>query len=98
MPAHGDGTNGMARLLNCARRFLLADDGPTAIEYAFLLALISLFCVVGIRMLGTRTEAPFTKAAGAIGTASGRKESRPTSPKQTHRTPAGPTAKQPAAP
>jgi pilus assembly protein Flp/PilA len=81
----------MVTFLNCARRFLLAEDGPTAIEYAFLLALIALFGVGGIRMLGTRTEAPFTKAAGAIGTASGRKDGRPTVQGPTRRARSEPT-------
>jgi pilus assembly protein Flp/PilA len=48
------------------RRFLVADNGPTAIEYAVMLALIFMVCLVAINLFGTRTNATFQNAAQSI--------------------------------
>ncbi len=36
-------------------RFLKNEDGPTAVEYAFMLALILLACISMIALVGTNT-------------------------------------------
>ena len=50
-----------------ALEFLKADDGPTAVEYAVMLALIIVVCLVAITALGTNANATFTQVEGAIG-------------------------------
>jgi pilus assembly protein Flp/PilA len=40
--------------------FLRRDDGPTAVEYAIMLALIILVCFATIATLGTTTSGVFT--------------------------------------
>ena len=45
------------------RRFLLSEEGPTAVEYAVMLALIILACFVGIQVLGSVTSAAFSNVA-----------------------------------
>ena len=45
-------------------RLIRAEDGPTAVEYAVMLALIVVVCLVAIQTLGARTEDVFD-AAGA---------------------------------
>jgi pilus assembly protein Flp/PilA len=47
-------------------RFLTNEDGPTAVEYAVMLALIILVCLVTITALGTNTNAVFDDTATAL--------------------------------
>jgi len=50
----------MARaLLNKAIRFLKKDDGPTAVEYAVMLALIIVVCIAAITTLGRNANNTF---------------------------------------
>jgi pilus assembly protein Flp/PilA len=42
------------------RRFLLAEEGPTAVEYAVMLALIVVVCLVAITALGTNANKVFS--------------------------------------
>ena len=51
-------------------RFLQAEDGPTAVEYAVMLALIIVVCLVAITALGTSANKTFGTVAGAVGSAS----------------------------
>ena len=54
--------------------FLKKEDGPTAVEYAVMLALIIVVCIAAITTLGSNANNTFssvaTKAAPAGGTAS----------------------------
>jgi pilus assembly protein Flp/PilA len=52
-------------------RFLRADDGPTAVEYAVMLALIILICLAAVQSVGTQTSSSFTNSADSIGSAVG---------------------------
>ncbi len=47
--------------------FLTAEDGPTAVEYAVMLALIIVVCLVAITALGTNANATFTQVSNAVG-------------------------------
>ena len=51
-------------------RLFWEEDGPTAVEYAVMLALIVGVCMAGITFLGTQTRSGFedaqTKISGAI--------------------------------
>ena len=40
-------------------RLLIDEDGPTAVEYAVMLAMIILAAIVSIRSLGTNASASF---------------------------------------
>ena len=53
-----------------ALEFLKAEDGPTAVEYAVMLALIIVVCLVALTALGTNANQTFTKVSNAIGTSS----------------------------
>jgi pilus assembly protein Flp/PilA len=48
-------------------RFVRSEDGPTAVEYAVMLALIIVVCLVAITALGTNTNATFTTVSNKIG-------------------------------
>jgi pilus assembly protein Flp/PilA len=50
--------------------FLKREDGPTAVEYAVMLALIIVVCIVAITALGTNANATFTTVGNAIGATS----------------------------
>jgi pilus assembly protein Flp/PilA len=44
-------------------RFLYAEDGPTAVEYAVMLALIIVVCLTAITSLGTNARDTFANVA-----------------------------------
>ena len=50
--------------------FLKREDGPTAVEYAVMLALIIVVCITAITALGTNANKTFTTVGNAVGTAS----------------------------
>jgi pilus assembly protein Flp/PilA len=45
------------------KRFLQAEDGPTAVEYAVMLALIIVVCIGAITTLGTNAKGVFNNVA-----------------------------------
>jgi pilus assembly protein Flp/PilA len=60
-------------LFRIARRagvFLQREDGPTAVEYAVMLALIIAVCIGAITMVGQNANSTFGTVAGATGSAS----------------------------
>lgn len=50
------------------RRFLQSEDGPTAVEYAVMLALIVIVCLTAISAIGTNASATFNKIADSVKT------------------------------
>lgn len=50
--------------------FLKSEDGPTAVEYAVMLALIIVVCIGTITAVGTSTNATFTVVKDAMPTGS----------------------------
>ncbi len=46
--------------------FLKNDDGPTAVEYAVMLALIIVVCLAAITTIGTNSSETFSKIGSAI--------------------------------
>ncbi len=49
------------------RKFLRSEDGPTAVEYAVMLALIVVVCLTAINSIGTNANATFTSVANSLG-------------------------------
>ena len=45
------------------QRFLTSEDGPTAVEYAVMLALIVIVCLTAIQSIGTNANATFNKVS-----------------------------------
>ncbi|HEY1599412.1 MAG TPA: Flp family type IVb pilin [Pirellulales bacterium] len=45
------------------QRFLTSEDGPTAVEYAVMLALIVIVCLTAIQSIGTNANLTFTKVS-----------------------------------
>jgi pilus assembly protein Flp/PilA len=50
--------------------FLVKEDGPTAVEYAVMLALIIVVCIAAITTLGNNAKSTFTSVGTSIGSAS----------------------------
>ncbi len=56
----------MKSLVGKISRFLKTEDGPTAVEYAVILALIILVCFTAIVMLGQQTNTSFEHSSDEI--------------------------------
>ena len=50
--------------------FVKREDGPTAVEYAVMLALIIVVCLAAITTLGTNANNTFTSVGTNLGSAS----------------------------
>jgi len=56
----------MSQLAKSVKRFLVSEDGPTAVEYAVMLALIVIVCLTAIQAIGTNANAKFGEARDAL--------------------------------
>jgi pilus assembly protein Flp/PilA len=59
----------MQKLGQFALDFLKREDGPTAVEYAVMLALIIVVCIAAISALGSNAQGTFNKVASTVNTA-----------------------------
>jgi pilus assembly protein Flp/PilA len=59
----------MRHWVNKAAQFLKEEDGPTAVEYAVMLALIIVVCIAAISALGSNASNTFSNVA--LNTAAG---------------------------
>jgi pilus assembly protein Flp/PilA len=57
----------MKNLAMKVQRFLVSEDGPTAVEYAVMLALIVIVCLTAIRSIGTSANTTFENVAKELG-------------------------------
>jgi pilus assembly protein Flp/PilA len=60
----------LTRLVQAVRNFTEREDGPTAVEYAVMLALIIVVCITAITALGTNANATFTNVSTTLSTVS----------------------------
>ena len=56
----------MNRLAKSVQQFLVSEDGPTAVEYAVMLALIVIVCLTAIQSIGTQANSTFEAIATGI--------------------------------
>jgi pilus assembly protein Flp/PilA len=47
-------------------KFLKREDGPTAVEYAVMLALIVVVCIAAITAIGTSASSTFSKVGSTV--------------------------------
>jgi pilus assembly protein Flp/PilA len=59
----------MSYLAKKVHRFIKSEDGPTAVEYAVMLALIIIVCLTAITAVGTQAAAQFNNIASQVGSA-----------------------------
>lgn len=56
----------MSAMMVKAKRFLASEEGPTAVEYAFMLAMIIMVCFAAVQSLGTATNTTFNNMAASL--------------------------------
>lgn len=59
VPEHRKEVATMIKITNHVLKFLRSEDGPTAVEYAVMLALIVVVCLASVATIGTRANATF---------------------------------------
>ncbi len=59
----------MKLLAQKLHRFLVSEDGPTAVEYAVMLALIVIVCLTAISSLGTAARDTFDTIQASVSAA-----------------------------
>jgi pilus assembly protein Flp/PilA len=57
----------MKNLTLKVQRFIASEDGPTAVEYAVMLALIVIICLTAIRSIGTNANTTFETVGSELG-------------------------------
>ena len=57
----------MSKWLSRLAEFFRNEDGPTAVEYAVMLALIIVVCLTAIQAVGTNAQSTFNSVAGQLG-------------------------------
>jgi pilus assembly protein Flp/PilA len=53
----------MRKWWHTAERFLSSEDGPTAVEYAVMLALIIVVCIAAIAFVGSGANSTFSNVS-----------------------------------
>jgi pilus assembly protein Flp/PilA len=53
----------MKKFATKVQRFLVSEDGPTAVEYAVMLALIVIVCLTAIQSIGQNANSAFEDIA-----------------------------------
>lgn len=54
------------RMMSKVVNFLKKEDGPTAVEYAVMLALIILVCLAAVSLIGSSTNTTFSTVGSAL--------------------------------
>jgi len=57
----------MRKFGNSLVNFLKNEDGPTAVEYAVMLALVIIVCIASVTTLGTNANATFQTVGKQVG-------------------------------
>jgi len=57
----------MRRFTQSIVNFIQREDGPTAVEYAVMLALIIVVCIAAIQAVGNNANAKFNVVATTLG-------------------------------
>ena len=56
----------MSKFTNSVKKFLKSEDGPTAVEYAVMLALIIVVCLTAISTVGTSANSKFDEVGNYL--------------------------------
>ena len=56
----------MKSVVSKVQRFLKSEDGPTAVEYAIMLALIVIVCLTAIQAIGNNAASAFNDIASDL--------------------------------
>jgi pilus assembly protein Flp/PilA len=69
VPLFYAGDASMNSLALKVRKFLVSEDGPTAVEYAIMLALIVIVCLTAIQSIGQNANSAFEDIAADLNNA-----------------------------
>ncbi|MCA9083503.1 MAG: Flp family type IVb pilin [Planctomycetaceae bacterium] len=56
----------MVKFVNSVKKFLVSEDGPTAVEYAVMLALIIVVCLAAISTIGSSANSKFQQVGNYL--------------------------------
>lgn len=56
----------MSKIICEVKRFLSSEDGPTAVEYAVMLALIVVVCLTAVSTIGTNSSTTFKSVGNKL--------------------------------
>lgn len=56
----------MKKFITKVEKFMKSEDGPTAVEYAIMLALIIIVCLAAVSAVGNATSSKFNEIAGTL--------------------------------
>ena len=56
----------MKNLATAVKNFMVSEDGPTAVEYAVMLALIVVVCLTAIQAIGSNANATFENVRDSL--------------------------------
>ena len=56
----------MSKFTASVKKFLVSEDGPTAVEYAVMLALIVVVCITAVTSVGTAANSKFDAVAKGL--------------------------------
>ncbi len=56
----------MTKFVTSIKNFLVSEDGPTAVEYAIMLALIVIVCIGAVQSIGQSANTKFSAANTAL--------------------------------
>jgi pilus assembly protein Flp/PilA len=56
----------MLKFANSVKKFLVSEDGPTAVEYAVMLALIIVVCLTAISTIGSSANSKFQEVGNYL--------------------------------
>ena len=53
----------MSKFVSSVKKFIVSEDGPTAVEYAVMLALIIVVCLAAVSAVGSNANGKFNKVS-----------------------------------
>lgn len=56
----------MLKFANSVKKFIVSEDGPTAVEYAVMLALIIVVCLAAISTIGNAANSKFEEVGNYL--------------------------------
>jgi len=56
----------MSKIVNSVKNFIVSEDGPTAVEYAVMMALIIVVCLAAVTSVGSKANAKFTTVSNYL--------------------------------
>ena len=56
----------MKNFADSVKKFIVSEDGPTAVEYAVMMAMIIVVCIGTVTTVGTNTKGKFDKVKDAL--------------------------------